>query len=967
MTISSNTRQAGPFTGNGSADRFAFEFKIFDVDDLVVIKTTIADGTDEVLTGSDYSVELNANQNSSPGGEVVLTANLAEGYRLTLTSGVENQQPIDLTNQGGFYPSVINDAFDRATIQVQQLQNSVDRSVKIPISDDITGDIVLPSKEVRSGKVLAFDDSTGLPEAGPEIADVESLANITADIALLADIEDGTLDTNAITTVSGIHGDVTTVSAIHGDVTTVANLDEGAVNTVAANDSNVTIVADAINNVNKYADTYFISATAPESPTQGDLWYDTDEDVLKIYTSSYWAEAATAVNGVRTNENYEVGITSYSSTGVTYSGSTSTFPAVYDVGYVDVFLNGIKLTPSDYTATTGTEVVFNSPAASGDEVTIIGYGIFEFADFGIGSARDVNLVDLEDGDILRYRSAIEQFAAEKLNYLGGDVAVRASTSNSVDKKVWYKDDGLAFSFSNTAGWPIGTSYILINASCDFYSKITSFQSGISKTIGIVKPMHMVTCQLLQKGSTSALEDVWALEEHKLQGSITVASKWTPWADELTPDYSSSFYTAALGNAALSGVNPHLMWGFFSYFESPNQYCKFKVFKHDGYEHEFITYAEASSTTMLSQRQAHKPYDSYIGNSAQQVIIAGRAAGGTYGFPQLRYYDITDAENTGAIAGASTTSLGSPSFYANAIYRHGSYGTGISVYSKYVIDATSANDSDKHHFRSVEMDTTLGAVLHGTTTVIDLGNQINSGAMSMHNIGWTGNRENYYLMSYMHGTSTASDWQDNLSIRSYPVYDDTQTTASGGSTLGIIRTSAAVTALDNVCSTAIGSISLGLVNGYRWSAVAGIVQDPTTKICKLAIRFIRQPTTNTTMTLDLGPTEYFELDGEPVFQTDLLMSGYSDMIHIMLNTPSGTKNIYTLHFDDANLSLTNSAILGRSISEVSDRQHYVQSGESLYVDAEGVLGCYTENYSDGQDKSKLMFFNGYASKPQYGRL
>ena len=49
----------------------------------------------------------------------------------------------------------------------------------------------------------------------------------------------------------------------------------------------------------------------------------------------------------------------------------STFNAVYSLGNVDVYQNGILLQPADYTASTGTTVVLGTAAALDDEITII--------------------------------------------------------------------------------------------------------------------------------------------------------------------------------------------------------------------------------------------------------------------------------------------------------------------------------------------------------------------------------------------------------------------------------------------------------------------------------------------------------------------------------------------------------------------------------------------------------------------
>ena len=163
MTISSTTRVAGPFTGNGTASAFPFNWKVFAAADLDVVRRNTTSGTDTVLVlNTDYTVTLNGNQNTNPGGTVTLTAGaLASGFTLTLTSDLANLQPTDLTNQGGFYPEVINDSLDRATIQIQQLAGEVSRSIRAPLADGSPA-MVLPPSDVRSNGFLAFDGN-GLP------------------------------------------------------------------------------------------------------------------------------------------------------------------------------------------------------------------------------------------------------------------------------------------------------------------------------------------------------------------------------------------------------------------------------------------------------------------------------------------------------------------------------------------------------------------------------------------------------------------------------------------------------------------------------------------------------------------------------------------------------------------------------------------------------------------------------------
>ena len=163
MTISSTTRIAGPYIGNGTASVFAYTFKIFSAADIDVVRLNVSTGLETTLVlTTDYTVTLNVDQNSNPGGSVTLVAGaLASGFTLTITSDIANLQPTDLTNQGGFYPEVITDSFDRATIQIQQMQGEVSRSIKAPISDG-SPNMELPAASVRANTFLAFD-ANGVP------------------------------------------------------------------------------------------------------------------------------------------------------------------------------------------------------------------------------------------------------------------------------------------------------------------------------------------------------------------------------------------------------------------------------------------------------------------------------------------------------------------------------------------------------------------------------------------------------------------------------------------------------------------------------------------------------------------------------------------------------------------------------------------------------------------------------------
>lgn len=164
MTISSTTRLTQA-NGNGSTFTFPFAFKVFQASDLVVVSTVIATGVDTTLVlNSDYTVTLNADQNYNPGGNIVFGVAPLSTVKITITSAVPLLQPTDLSNQGGFYPDVINNSFDRSTIQIQQEHSDSSRALRAPVSDGVSTNMTIPGAALRANKYLAFD-AAGLPLA----------------------------------------------------------------------------------------------------------------------------------------------------------------------------------------------------------------------------------------------------------------------------------------------------------------------------------------------------------------------------------------------------------------------------------------------------------------------------------------------------------------------------------------------------------------------------------------------------------------------------------------------------------------------------------------------------------------------------------------------------------------------------------------------------------------------------------
>ena len=183
MTISSDNRKAGPYICNGVTTAFPFDFKVFSSADVRVVLADASGAESDLVLGTHYAVALNADQDANPGGTVTTTAAYATGYTLTLTSGLQNLQPVTLTNNGGFYPTVINNALDRLTILVQQLAEQVSRAVKVSISSATAPDSLIASLLTAVSSALTYSNNASASATAAASSASAAAASVASSIA----------------------------------------------------------------------------------------------------------------------------------------------------------------------------------------------------------------------------------------------------------------------------------------------------------------------------------------------------------------------------------------------------------------------------------------------------------------------------------------------------------------------------------------------------------------------------------------------------------------------------------------------------------------------------------------------------------------------------------------------------------------------------------------------------------------
>jgi hypothetical protein len=277
MTISSQTRKAGPFIGNGSTTAFPFSFKVFAASDLVVTRANTSDVESTLTVGTDYTVSLNANQNTNPGGTVTLTSALVTNFKLVLTSAVPNLQPVDITNNGGFYPKVINDALDRVTIQVQQISLDASRGIKVPLTSSLTGEQL--TEQLFDARDEAAAAASAAASSQTAAAGSETSASSSASTAATKASEASTSATSAGNSASAASGSAT---AAAGSATTASNSATTATNKAAEAASSATGAASSASTATtqagiattKAGEATTAAAAAAGSATTAEYWAD---------------------------------------------------------------------------------------------------------------------------------------------------------------------------------------------------------------------------------------------------------------------------------------------------------------------------------------------------------------------------------------------------------------------------------------------------------------------------------------------------------------------------------------------------------------------------------------------------------------------------------------------------------------------------------------------------------------------
>ena len=126
MTVS--TKNNGMFhVGNGSTLVFPFDFQVLNYSHVDVY-------LDELLQGSGFTIQMNPDQHTTAGGTVVFDSPPFVNQTVAIIRNTPPTQEVDYAPFGPFPAETHEIALDKATILTQQLQHSIDRTLKYPDS-----------------------------------------------------------------------------------------------------------------------------------------------------------------------------------------------------------------------------------------------------------------------------------------------------------------------------------------------------------------------------------------------------------------------------------------------------------------------------------------------------------------------------------------------------------------------------------------------------------------------------------------------------------------------------------------------------------------------------------------------------------------------------------------------------------------------------------------------------------------
>ena len=306
MTVSTTTIK-NSYSGNGTLHSFAYGFKIFaDADLDVIIRSST--GAETVKTLNTHYVVTNAGNDS--GGNVLFKFNTgssgdahfsssdfrpASGETVLIRRSLGLTQSTDYVANDPFAAEDHETALDRLTFISQEIQEELDRSIKISRTNTMTSTEFTTSAASRASKILAFD-SNGELSVTQELGTFKGNSATTTTAAFKQrDIVKATtsaqLNNIYINVADSAIGDTLTDTdhfALLVDAVSAATSASTATTKASEAASSATAAAGSLTT---FQGQYHGAASSDPSSNldAGDLYFNTSSG-MKVYNGSAWVD-----------------------------------------------------------------------------------------------------------------------------------------------------------------------------------------------------------------------------------------------------------------------------------------------------------------------------------------------------------------------------------------------------------------------------------------------------------------------------------------------------------------------------------------------------------------------------------------------------------------------------------------------------------------------------------------------------
>ena len=325
---------------------FTVPFEFFEDSDVRIYVDGVLKslGSDYTLSGGDGSTGTATFVTATPPAVQQVTG-ATGGSTVSVVRHVSLERTTDFPAGQEINRAVLNEQLDTITAQIADLDNKVDRTIHLNDYE------VAPSTlltEDRKGKTLAFNLTTGAVEAGPLSSDVAVIAdNITAILAVNGEAAAAassataaaTSETNAGTSETAASGSATASATSATNSATSASQAAASASAASTSETNAatseTNAATSETNAATSATESETAKTAAEAakdaalaaldsfddrylgakasdPTldndgnalvAGALYYNTTDDVMKVYEGSVWVAAYASLSGALLTTN----------------------------------------------------------------------------------------------------------------------------------------------------------------------------------------------------------------------------------------------------------------------------------------------------------------------------------------------------------------------------------------------------------------------------------------------------------------------------------------------------------------------------------------------------------------------------------------------------------------------------------------------------------------------------------------